>query len=112
LAQNRGALGHLKQRLAGNRDKCRLFDTPKLVAELEDAFRAMHADYRAGCLPVPNLDNIAVYHEIGVALSAGELDDEAYLGVYAHEMARRDAISPLRADGRAWAGRAQESVPT
>ncbi len=112
LAQNRGALGHLKQRLASNRDKCRLFDTPKLVAELEDAYRAMHADYVAGQLPVPNLDNIAVYHEIGVALSAGELDDEAYLSVYGHEMARRDAISPLRADGRAWNGAAKKPVLT
>jgi len=105
LAQNRGALGLIKQRLANNRDKCRLFDTPKLVAELEDAFRAMHADYAAGRLPVPNLDNVSLYHEIGVALSAGELDDEAYLSVYGHEMARRDAISPLPADGRAWNGR-------
>jgi len=112
LAQNRGALGHLKQRLASNRDKCRLFDTPKLVAELEDAYRAMHADYVAGQLPVPNLDNIAVYHEIGVALSAGELDDEAYISVYGHEMARRDAISPLRADGRAWNGAAKKPVLT
>ncbi len=36
LAQNRGALGLLKQRLANTRGKCRLFDTPKLVAELEE----------------------------------------------------------------------------
>jgi len=108
LAQNRGALVRLKQRLVGNRDKCRLFDTGKLVGELEDAYRAMHADYAAGRLPTPNLNNIGFYHEIGVALSAGELDDEAYLGVYAHELARRDAVSPLPADGRAWNGRAEK----
>ncbi len=65
----------------------------------------MHADYKLDRLPTPNLDNLGFYHEIGVALSAGELDDDAYLGVYAHEMARRDAVSPLPADGRAWNGR-------
>jgi predicted O-linked N-acetylglucosamine transferase (SPINDLY family) len=111
LAQNRGALGLLKQRLANNRDACRLFDTPRLVAELEDAFRAMHEDYRNGRLPQPNLANIRNYHEIGVALSVGELDDDAYLSVYAHEMARGDAVSSLPVDGRAWAG-AAGNVPT
>ncbi|MDE3176479.1 MAG: glycosyl transferase [Pseudomonadota bacterium] len=104
LAQNRGALGLIKQRLVNNRDTCRLFDTPKLVRELEDAFRAMHADYAEGRRPTPNLNNIGYYHEIGVALSAGELSDEAYLPVYTHEIARRHAISPLPADGRAWDG--------
>ena len=94
----------LKQRLVNNRDKCRLFDTPKLVSELEDAFRQMHADYAAGRLPTPNLNNIGFYHEIGVALSAGELADEAYLDVYTHELGRRHSISPLPADGRAWSG--------
>ena len=106
LGENRAALELIKQRLVANRDKRRLFDTPKLVGELEDAFRGMHADYVAGRLPTPNLDNAGFYHEIGVALSVGELDDEAYLGVYEHEMARRDAISPLPPDGRAWRGRA------
>jgi hypothetical protein len=105
LAQNRGALGLLKQRLANNRDKCRLFDTPKLVRELEDAYRAMHEDYKLGRLPTPNLNNLGYYHEIGVALSGGELDDDAYFGVYAHELARRDAINPLPVDERAWIGR-------
>ena len=111
LAQNRGALGLLKQRLANNRGACRLFDTPRLVAELEDAFRTMHRDYQNGRLPRPNLANIRAYHEIGVALSVGDLDDEAYLQVYEHEMARRDAVSPLPFDERAWNG-AAGNVPT
>jgi predicted O-linked N-acetylglucosamine transferase (SPINDLY family) len=105
LGQNHAAVAHLKLKLTNNRAKCRLFDTPKLVKELEDAFRAMHADYAAGRLPTPNLDNIGCYHEIGVALSAVEPTDEAYLGVYSHELGRRDAVSPLHADGRAWFGR-------
>lgn len=104
LAQNRGALGLIKQRLVNNRDTCRLFDTPTLVRELEDAFCAMHADYAGGRRPTPNLNNIGYYHEIGVALSAGDLTDEAYLSVYTHELSRRHAISPLPADGRAWNG--------
>jgi hypothetical protein len=68
----------------------------------------MHTDYVEGRLPTPNLDNIGFYHEIGVALSAGELDDDVYLGVYSHELGRRDAISPLHPDGRAWFGREQK----
>jgi hypothetical protein len=71
----------------------------------------MHGDYENGRLPKPNLANIRNYHEIGVALSVGELDDDAYLPVYAHEMARRDAVSPLPVDGRAWEG-AAGNVPT
>ena len=107
LAQNPAALGLLKQRLADNRSTCRLFDTERTVGELEDAFRAMHDDYACGRLPRPNLANVREYHDIGVALSVGELDDDAYLSVYAHEMARRDAVSPLPADGRAWDGGAE-----
>jgi len=105
LGQNRAAVEMFKQRLKSNRDVSRLFDTPKLVAELEDAFRAMHADYMSGRLPTPNLYNTEYYHEIGLALSGGELDDAAYLKVYEHEMSRRDTVTPLPPDGRAWYGR-------
>ena len=104
LANDPATLGRLKRRLAETRETCRLFDTPTLVRELEDAYRAMSADYEAGRLPTPNLDNLKHYHDIGVALSVGELEDDAYLSVYAHELGRRHAISPLHADGRAWEG--------
>jgi predicted O-linked N-acetylglucosamine transferase (SPINDLY family) len=104
LANNRPALAAFKSRLVEGRATCRLFDTPTLVRELEDAYRGMHEDHKAGRLPVPNLDNMAHYQEIGVALSVGELEDDAYLGVYTHELERRHAISPLHPDGRAWTG--------
>ena len=104
LANNRPALDALKQRLIDNRATCRLFDTPTLVTELEDAYRGMLEDYEAGRRPTPQLDNLGHYHEIGVALSAGELENDVYLDVYAHELARRHEISPLHADGRAWNG--------
>jgi predicted O-linked N-acetylglucosamine transferase (SPINDLY family) len=106
LAKNRPALGALRRRLVETRDSCPLFDTRTLVRELEDAYRAMHEDYKAGRSPVPNLDNMGPYQEIGVALSAGELDDDDFLRVYAHERARRHVISPLHPDGRAWTGAA------
>jgi predicted O-linked N-acetylglucosamine transferase (SPINDLY family) len=110
LAQNRAALARFKQRLVAGRQTCRLFDTPALVVELEAAYRGMYADYADGQLPVPNLDNIGHYHEIGIALSGGELDDEAYLAAYTREIARRHAISPIRPDGRAWDGAASQKV--
>jgi predicted O-linked N-acetylglucosamine transferase (SPINDLY family) len=105
LGRDRALLARLKERLASGRETSRLFDTPKLVGELEAAYRGMHQDYAAGERPVPNLHNFNHYHDIGVALSAGELADADYLGVYQHELARRDAVSPLPADGRAWNGR-------
>ena len=107
LANNRPALDALKRRLAETRSTCRLFDTPKLVRELEHAYRGMAEDYESGRLPTPNLDNLLHYHEIGVALSVGELADADYLGAYAHELGRRHAISPLHPDGRAWEGVAE-----
>jgi predicted O-linked N-acetylglucosamine transferase (SPINDLY family) len=106
LANHRHALDALKRRLAETRATCRLFDTPTLVRELEEAYRGMFEEYEAGRLPTPNLDNLGHYHEIGVALSAGELTDETYLDVYAHELGRRHTISPLHPDGRAWDGAA------
>ena len=104
LAKNRPALAALKRRLQEGRATCRLFDTPVLVSELEDLYRGMVEDWRQKRLPVPNLDNMSHYQEIGVALSSGELTDDAYLGIYRHELGRRHAISPLHPDGRAWTG--------
>ena len=46
----------------------RLFDTPRLVRDLEDLYRQMWGDFRRGTLPVPDLHNLDVYHEVGLGL--------------------------------------------
>lgn len=102
LANNRDVLAVLKQRLVKERDACRLFDTPKLVSELEAAYQTMHEDYAYGRLPRPKLINMDIYHEIGIALSGSECDENAYLAIYTDQLSQRDNISPLPSDGRFW----------
>jgi protein O-GlcNAc transferase len=53
LAQQPNELAALKARLAVNRDTCPLFDTKRLVRNLERAYREMWAIHRAGEAPRP-----------------------------------------------------------
>ena len=62
----------IKAKLAAGRDTCLLFDTPKLVHHLEDLYRQMWADLIRGAVPVPDLRNLDIYHEIGLGL---DVDD-------------------------------------
>ena len=65
LGRDRALLQGYKDRLAAGRERCTLFDTPLLVRKLEALYAGMWDDYRRGELPVPNLTNLALYHEIG-----------------------------------------------
>lgn len=103
LGRDPARIDALKRRLAENRMACRLFDTPKLVRELEDAYRLVWSELEQGRRPVPDLTNLGHYHEI--ALRAGDTRDGDYLPTYAEAMARRHLTSPLPADPRAWPGR-------
>ncbi|MDX7949615.1 glycosyl transferase [Lichenihabitans sp. Uapishka_5] len=103
LGQDRAALVALKRRLRDGRDTCLLFDTPRLVAELEAAYRTMWERHEAGTLPVPDLRNLDAYHEMGLetAIEASYgLDDAAYAALYHDKRARWDAAFPLEPDGR------------
>ncbi len=105
LAANRPAVQAYKTRLETRRLTCDLFDTDKLVSRLEDLYRGMCADYRAGALPRPDLTNLDAYLEVGV-----EFDHEAeevlsvqdYVGHYKSRLARRHLVRPMRADDRLW----------
>lgn len=70
----------LKAKLAAGRDTCVLFDTPQLVGHHENLCRQMWSDYTRGALPVPDLLNLDIYHEIGTELDVESfemLSDEA-----------------------------------
>ena len=94
----------LKRRLLEARSVSRLFDTPALVRELEDAYRAMWLECREGRRPIPDLTNLAVFQDIGLRADLGEPPDRDILAAYSREMAKQHLLSPLPADGRAWAG--------
>ncbi len=98
-------LAPIKQKLIAGRDTCLLFDTPKLVRHLEDAYRQMWADLIRGATPVPDLRNLDIYHEIGLGLDiegSELLSDEAYFALYQEKLAEWHEVYPIGPDSRFW----------
>ncbi len=105
LGLDRGKLAAVRQRLISNRDRCLLFDTPRLVSHLEDLYGAMWDSFRTGHLPVPDLTNLDAYHEAGVTLDVEGselLDDEAYETRYHEALALLANTAQLQPDRRLW----------
>ncbi len=105
LAANRPLLAALKNRLVAGREACLLFDTPALVRHLEAAYRQMHEAGLRGDIPVPDLRNLDLYHEIGVTLdleAIETLDDGAYRALYRERLADIDYVFPVAGDTRLW----------
>ncbi len=96
-----------RERLLAGRDASMLFDIDRLVGRLEQLYRQMAEEARAGALPKPNLAGLDGYLAIGVAYDhdsteIGMLD--AFDGFYRGELAARDKVRPLAGDGRLWDG--------
>jgi predicted O-linked N-acetylglucosamine transferase (SPINDLY family) len=107
LAQNPEKLAAIKAKLASGRDSCLLFDTPQLVGKLEDLYRQMWSDLQRGELPVPDLRNLDVYHEIAVGLELENIEmlsDEAYLALYRDKLTEWNSCYPITPDDRLWPG--------
>lgn len=105
LGREPGKLDEVKRRLASGRDTCLLFDTPKLVSDLEALYRRVYRDYEKGKRPVPNLDNLEIYHDIGADLGIETMEllsDEAYRALYGEKLAQLHDFSPVRPDARMW----------
>jgi hypothetical protein len=102
LGRDRAALAKARARLLAARDTAPLFDTPRLVRELERLFRGMWEEFRAGRLPQPDLTNLDNYLRIGAAMAHdGELGFDPTLDDrWRTAVARRHAYSPLPADAR------------
>ena len=112
---DRDRLAAVRQRLVANRDRCLLFDTPRLVSHLEDLYGAMWDDFSTGHLPVPDLINLDAYHEAGLGLEveASELlGDEAYETRYREALALRANTVQLLPDRRLWRVAAEHDVDT
>jgi predicted O-linked N-acetylglucosamine transferase (SPINDLY family) len=107
FGNDRSKLEPIKVKLAAGRDTCVLFDTPKLVRHLEDIYRQMWDDFARGALPVPDLHNLDVYHEIGLGLDLENIEtlsDEAYRALYQEKLAEWHSGYPIRPDARLWSG--------
>jgi len=105
LAGNPERLKAIKVKLAAGRDTCMLFDTPRVVRGLEDLYRQMWSEYKSGDLPVPDLRNLEIYHEIGLGLdieSAEVMSDEAYLALYQEKLSEWHSAYPVPTDDRLW----------
>ncbi len=95
----------LKARLAAGRDTCDLFNTDKLVTQLEGLYAGMVADYHEGRLPRPDLTNLEAYFAVGADLDhEGQemLLRQDYEQLYKDRLALRHLLQPLPADTRLW----------
>ena len=105
LGNDRAALLALRNRLADNRDRCILFDTPLLVRHLESLYAQMWSEFCSGRLPQPDLSNLEVYHELGCEDNPEQVELSsmaAYERHYQVKLAARNSVMPLAADCRLW----------
>jgi predicted O-linked N-acetylglucosamine transferase (SPINDLY family) len=105
LGVDRKKLAQVKENLVFGRDTCLLFDTPRLVRNLEALYRRMWEEFERGSLPIPDLSNLDIYHEIGLELdleSTELLTDEAYRSLYAQKLANWHNTYPIKPDARLW----------
>ncbi|MBG0810875.1 glycosyl transferase [Methylosinus sp. H3A] len=105
LGKDRRKLAGVRDKLAKARDASLLFDTPRLVGELETLYRGMWRDYEQGELPRPDLRNLDIYHEIGLELDLEKIElvsDDDYRALYERKLADWDAAYPIEPDTRMW----------
>jgi predicted O-linked N-acetylglucosamine transferase (SPINDLY family) len=103
FGQDRAALAPLRDRLVAGRDTALLFDTPRLVRELEALFRSMWDDFAADRLPQPDLANLDAYLEVGATMDHHRAET-SFLpdrdAGWRRALAQRDAYAPMPADTR------------
>jgi len=107
LGVDRARTQALRERLQAQRDRCILFDTDLLADKLETLYGEMIAEHQAGRRPRPNLANLDNYFRIGLSLDRDDREMQAepnLHGLYRREMARRDRVRTIAADGRLWDG--------
>ncbi|WP_174800281.1 glycosyl transferase [Methylosinus sporium] len=105
LGKDGRKLAGVRDRLAKVRETSLLFDTPRLVGELETLYRNMWSDYERGELPRPDLRNLDIYHEIGLDLDLEKIEllgDADYAALYERKLADWDAAYPIAPDARMW----------
>ena len=105
LGHNREQMSAIRAKLAAARDTSLLFNTPKLVGGLEELYQQMWSDFESSSLPVPDLRNLDIYHEIGVTLDLENIEtlsDDAYYALYEEKLAEWNQSYPIQSDSRLW----------
>lgn len=106
LATNdRLSLRAIRERLIAQRDTCTLFDIKLLANKLEGLYQQMAAEYAAGALPQPDLGNLDVYMDIGIAFDHDAQEIGALADYHGHirtGLAARNRQRPLISDTRLW----------
>ena len=103
FGRDRASLAPFRARLLEGRGSALLFDTPRLVRDLEALFHGMWDDFAAGRLPRPDLTNLDTYLELGAAMDHGATEasfDPTLDDRWRAAVARRHAYAPLPPDGR------------
>lgn len=103
FGRNRDSIRPFRERLAAGRDSCTLFDTPKLVRNLERLYGEMWLQFKRGRLPRPNLANLDAYLEIGSRLDYDDIEAQTigdYEGWWRDRLARRHRCRPIVGESR------------
>jgi len=113
LGKNKEKRAELRRKLLANRDSCVLFDTPLLVSSLESLYAEMWSDYTSGHLHRPDLSNLDVYNDIGLALDKDDVElmlVPDYNALYEEQLSEYDSYSYLRPDSRLWTSETQRRM--
>ena len=103
LGRDRSLTQRYRERLLAGQGTCTLFDTPRLVRELEGLYLQMWSDHEAGRLPRPDLANLDVYLEIGSSVDHDGLEVQAlgdYRKWWLEQLEKRHAYRPIAPDRR------------
>ncbi len=109
LGKDRAALKRCRDKLAKIRDTSVLFDMNGHVRALEGLYRQMWQDFEKGAIPVPDLANLDLYHELSCEENheAQEmLAKDDFNGFYLAKIAARHKFRPIPEDRRLWTAKA------
>ena len=113
FGRNKEKLLKYRQKLADQRRTCPLFDTPSLVKHLEELYAQMWKAFEQGKLPRPDLSNLEIYQDIGIALDkggTGQSIDAEYRAAYEEKLIQKNRYSFIRSDRRMWQGEKTDKV--
>ncbi len=74
----------------------------------------MWSDFKRGIMPVPDLRNLDIYHEVGLGLDLENIEalsDDAYSLLYKEKLAEWHRCYPISPDGRLWPEIEKEGLP-
>jgi predicted O-linked N-acetylglucosamine transferase (SPINDLY family) len=115
LGRDQPRLAAYRRQLLDSRSTSLLFDTPRLVREMEQLFRGIAADIAAGMVPIPDLTNLDTYLDIGACLDHESVEFSflpEYAELYWRALTERHAFASLPRDQRLWRGsRAPDALP-